>query len=291
MPLATQVLSKWPATAAHSVCTRERPRSAAAKNTVRGSIRHPVRQQRRCRIPLAALRGTAPVVDIPDQEAALPCLRDCHHFINLTNGIEALPVFAELELPYSFVRIQSTMCEQQRFEHLINEVDANLLMHLALGHCCLVWDYGSRNKKQGASRAQWYGIEFIRHVLNRVWWHNMTSEVYLRGYRVTPVFDQHINAFHNSTRKRVKYFRQYIPPCRTGPRLYSVYRATTHDDDANFYRELVRQSHTGPSRALPMAGDRRSFPEQHALLAGPLQDSVEQLGFKLFLRNKISRST
>jgi hypothetical protein len=34
----------------------------------------------------------------------------------------------------SFVRIQSTACEQQRFEQLMLELDADLLMHLALGY-------------------------------------------------------------------------------------------------------------------------------------------------------------
>ncbi|GIL68503.1 hypothetical protein Vafri_21771 [Volvox africanus] len=61
-------------------------------------------------------------------------LRDCRHFVNLTNGIEALPMLHELNLPYSFVRIQSTACEQQNLEALVAELDANLLLSLALGH-------------------------------------------------------------------------------------------------------------------------------------------------------------
>lgn len=34
----------------------------------------------------------------------------------------------------SFVRIRSTSLEQQAFETLVLELDANLLLHLALGH-------------------------------------------------------------------------------------------------------------------------------------------------------------
>ena len=36
----------------------------------------------------------------------------------------------------SFVRIQSTACEQQRFEAILQDLDSNLLLHLALGHWC-----------------------------------------------------------------------------------------------------------------------------------------------------------
>ena len=33
-------------------------------------------------------------------EVQLPSLADCHHYVNLTNGIEALPRLLELDLPY-----------------------------------------------------------------------------------------------------------------------------------------------------------------------------------------------
>jgi hypothetical protein len=63
----------------------------------------------------------------------LPALEDCAHFLNLTNGLEALPVLREARLPFAYCRIQSTACEQQKFEQIINEVDANMLMALATG--------------------------------------------------------------------------------------------------------------------------------------------------------------
>jgi hypothetical protein len=34
---------------------------------------------------------------------------------------------------------------------------------------CVVWDTGCRNRKTGAPRALWYGLEFIRFALNRCW--------------------------------------------------------------------------------------------------------------------------
>ena len=63
----------------------------------------------------------------------LPPLSACHHFINLTNGVEAAPRLQALGLPHSFVRLQSTHCEQQQFEALTLGLDAGLLARLALG--------------------------------------------------------------------------------------------------------------------------------------------------------------
>lgn len=112
----------------------------------------------------------------------LPPLAACHHYINLTNGIEVAPSLQLLGLPYrcaglppgcisncllvglrpairmpsvlflaismlqpsaalpssphpprSFLRLPSTRCEQQQFEELMHDLDADLLMRLALG--------------------------------------------------------------------------------------------------------------------------------------------------------------
>lgn len=67
----------------------------------------------------------------------LPPLAACCHFVNLTNGIEALPRLQALGLPYQFLRLPSTRCEQQQFEALINDLDGDLLMRLALGQWCV----------------------------------------------------------------------------------------------------------------------------------------------------------
>jgi hypothetical protein len=64
----------------------------------------------------------------------LPPLRRARHFVNLTNGLEALPLLRALGLPSSFVRIRSTDVEQQAYGALVAGLDANLLMALALGH-------------------------------------------------------------------------------------------------------------------------------------------------------------
>jgi len=67
------------------------------------------------------------------EDLPLPSLAACRHYINLTNGIEAVPRLQRLGLPHSFLRLPSTRCEQQQFEALVNDLDADLLMRLALG--------------------------------------------------------------------------------------------------------------------------------------------------------------
>jgi hypothetical protein len=70
--------------------------------------------------------------------------------------------------------------EKKDFERLLRELDNNLLMNLALGNTCCVYDYGSRKKNPadhlyGHSRLLWMGIPFIRMVLNRIWYARLTD--------------------------------------------------------------------------------------------------------------------
>lgn len=54
-------------------------------------------------------------------------------------------------------------------EKVLTELDANFLTAAALGYSCLVYDYGSRDRKREAPRALWYGLEFVRFALNSLW--------------------------------------------------------------------------------------------------------------------------
>ena len=42
-----------------------------------------------------------------------------------------------------------------------------------------------------------------------------------------------------STKRRIRYYAQFIPEHVTDVRLIGVYRATTHDDDTAFYRDVL----------------------------------------------------
>ncbi|KAG2442952.1 hypothetical protein HXX76_003027 [Chlamydomonas incerta] len=218
--------------------------------------------------PVSALPEPAPP---PPLDLDLAAAR---HFVNLTNGIEALPMLQQLGLHYSFVRIQSTACEQQNLELLMTELDANLLLHLALGHTCIVYDCGSR-RRDGTPRALWYGLEFVRYCLTQLW-KLPPCPALLRGRNVARTFDGHIRGFKQSTVKRIKYYAKYLPPAAApdaaeagtastaagtaastaaaGLRLYGAFRATDHDDDVPYYVSLLHAVELQPPRAGAGAG-------------------------------------
>lgn len=213
---------------------------------------------------------------------SLPCLRDCYHFVNLTNGLEAFPKIGKIGLTPAFVRITSTSLEQQQFQRLLDGLDANVLMHLALGHCCLMYDYGSRNKKRGASRAIWYGIEFIRFALRMIWT-GTTIPAYLRGCNVGPEFEIHVRSMDKSTRKRIRYYKQFIPPhlLQEGfvPQLYGMYASTQHDGDDLYYRRKAWREEDPDD--LSLVPDTRRVEE---LLSGDIHIAAETLlGMNVFL--------
>ena len=84
------------------------------------------------------------------------------HFVNLSNGAEALPLLEAAGVPaaeIAFCRIQSSHCEAQDFYGVLQNLDHNLLMHLALGYECRIYDFGSRGnfweKPDGTTEQLW----------------------------------------------------------------------------------------------------------------------------------------
>jgi hypothetical protein len=174
-------------------------------------------------------------------------------FINLTNGLEIV----NEELPISmnefqFVRLQSTHLEGNWYDLFLQELDHNLLMYLAMGYRCYIYDYGSRRKdsQMGQARALWQGVLWVRFVLNRVWLKKMTDEeplFYLDGETkrarstdLLPDFKNRIVTCFSENkplRRRIKYFEKYVNPenIPNGIRLYGVYKYTTNDGNGPFF--------------------------------------------------------
>ena len=134
------------------------------------------------------------------------------HFVNLKNGVEAIPTLDALGIPHEYLRIQSTMCEVGDMEKVLLELDANFLVSAALGYSCVVYDYGSRDKKRGVPRALWYGLEFVRYALNVEWFGAPDRPPILRGKRVDQDFRRKLGGVSKSCKKRIRYYRQFIPP-------------------------------------------------------------------------------
>jgi hypothetical protein len=187
------------------------------------------------------------------------------HFINLSNGAEALPLLEAAGVPseqVSFIRVQSSHCEAQDYYGLLHNLDHNLLMHLALGFDCRVYDFGSRGnywevpaggadeagrvdgadtpsaELQYVPRALWWGLEWSRYALNSLW-RLETSTPLLRGYNVADLFDTKLRVLPKPLYKRLKYYRSYLAPGLQELRLSGYYAQTTHDGKKEVYRAFL----------------------------------------------------
>lgn len=181
-----------------------------------------------------------------------------------------MPALQAAQLQYSFVRLQSSLCESQAMEKLCLELDANLMTSLALGHDCFVIDYASRNKKRGVPRALWYGLEFVTYALDSLWLGAPVRPPVLRGQNVSADFERKLASFDKATRQRLRYYARFSPPA-DGVRLWGLCAATQHDADAGFYNATLRAAAPPPrgggERALAAAavlGDAAATLERSA---------------------------
>ena len=216
---------------------------------------------------------------------------NCRHFVNLKNGIEAIPTLKrELQIvDYDFVRIQSSLLEAGNVEKMILELDAALLAQLALGRSCFVWDYGSRDvvKGKGNPRALWYGVEFVRFALRREWFPDGVGATapppVLRGKQVEKDWTYKLSMLSRGAKRKIRYYKQFIPEGVCDVRLIGVYRPTTHDDDVEFYRstlfreeEIWNDDDATPTSSSSSGGGGVSMSEEETVRA------IEELGFHLF---------
>jgi len=192
----------------HAGSERRRPNCAPGVNPCRRPPPHRTRRTHAAAAAAATNPQPQPPSALrpPPSASAFPALShpDVAHFLNLTNGLEAAPLLRSLALPYTLVRLPSTLCEQQRFDALVAGADASLLAAAALGRTCLVWDFGSRGLASRGSppRAVWYGLEFLAYAAHRKWFptglgneggeqqqQQQPRRAVLRGHDVTPAFE------------------------------------------------------------------------------------------------------
>lgn len=178
------------------------------------------------------------------------------HYINLTNGIEALPALvADASKPgWSFMRLQSTTIERQDWIKLfLCDVSDDLLMHLALGWRCIVHDRGTRRP---LSKTIYYGLPLIKYVLDRRWYDLRPEVVVNRGRRgglgtnvvrqFSAIYDDlfvHCEGDRGRVKRRVDYFKRYLPHASgtdAGAVLEGACVSTEHDGDREYYASLVR---------------------------------------------------
>lgn len=164
-------------------------------------------------------------------------------FINLTNGIEALSEFKTSIWiqDYSFIRIQSTLLEQKNWNRIIQDLDYDFLMNLALGNKCIVYDYSAKKR---ISRAIYQGLPFIFFTLNKRWLGKEVKTIVSRNglgkYQdCTKYFSEQYKTLDERSKKKLDYFKPYIKDGLNEVLLVGVSKATKHDGDKEYYRTIL----------------------------------------------------
>lgn len=157
-------------------------------------------------------------------------------YLNLTNGIEFLENKLMHTRVYDFIRIQSTACEQKRWDFILQDLDYGFLMDIALGYNVYVVDFGA-NKE--TSRAVYQGIEFIKYVLNRRWLNNITIPK-VRGNDCANYFDECYRNLDKRTLKKLDYFKKFL--LTETINLYGQSQSTSKDGDYEYYKNILKES-------------------------------------------------
>jgi len=165
------------------------------------------------------------------------------YYLNLTNGIEFLNYADLCEHDIGFIRIQSTACEQKRWEFILNDLDYDFLLNLALGRMCVVVDYSNKNNNKKC-RAVWQGLEWIKFVLFRVWF-NVDCIVFVAGKECTKYFNEQYRKLDRKTTTRLKYFKKFLitNPATNSIRIYHFTEKTENDGNYDYFRKVLEEKY------------------------------------------------
>ena len=167
-------------------------------------------------------------------------------YVNLTNGIEAMPAIKLLGIEPHYTNIQSTNLEQHMYDEVIERAGADLLMNLAIGKRCYIIDYGTRKKN---SRAIYMGVPLIKYCCERAWFGNAKRPFILcRGsddpkMEATEQFERAYCGLSKQTRRAIKKFKKYTEMNEhQEARLFGLSKKTVHDGDNDFYISILRRT-------------------------------------------------
>lgn len=155
------------------------------------------------------------------------------HYLNLTNGIEILNDFQLIN--FRFMRIQSTACEQKRWDFILRDLDYDFLMNLALGNPVIIYDFSA---KKAVPRSVYQGVEWIRYILNRVWFDRETT-AYVKNHDCTDYFREKYKEIDKSTFIKLKYFKKFLHTNKLN--IYVYTKQTKHDGDFDYFNLVLEK--------------------------------------------------
>lgn len=155
------------------------------------------------------------------------------YYLNLTNGIEFFLSRSNADI--GFIRIQSTACEQKRWEYILSEIDYDFLMNLVIGNKCIVVDYSA---KKNIPRSIYQGLEWIKFVLDRVWFDGKYKP-FVKEYNCEKYFTEQFQKIKNGkVINKIKYFKKFIMTDNFN--LQVITEKTDHDGDYPFYFNVLK---------------------------------------------------
>lgn len=169
------------------------------------------------------------------------------HFVNLTNGIEAIP---KLQKEYiNFIRIQSTTLERNNWYKFFIDLDHNLLMWLALGAECRIYDFGTNRP---VPKTIYQGIPILEYCLNKYWF-NYEADTVMIGRKPTnqkeyverEIYQKYF-LYHGERlldakiqlSTKFKYYRKALSNIQR-INIVGISAPTSHDSDTQFYKEIL----------------------------------------------------
>ncbi len=155
------------------------------------------------------------------------------HFINLTNGIEALEKYQIPADEVNFIRIQSCYVESHLYNDILLEIDHNFLMFVALGYECNVYDFSARTDDP---KAMYMGMAWIKYVLERRWL-GLRPKLIVKGKDITNYADELYCKIPHRTRNRLDYFKKYLNT--TELHINIITSATTNDSNNEYYSSTL----------------------------------------------------
>lgn len=158
------------------------------------------------------------------------------NFINLTSGLEAIDTYKFKLNDVSFIRIQSSHCEAHKWELMLNELDYNFLLSVAMGVDCIVHDYGSQTE---LSKAVYIGLEWIKFVLYKRWL-GIDYNPIVKEKSVKEYFEKEYIKLSKKTRKRLDYFKKFLFTDEI--KIRGVSNQTVFDNDYSYYRKLLEEA-------------------------------------------------
>lgn len=170
---------------------------------------------------------------IADHRAQVPNMK--RTYLNLTNGLEFITAHTDSwgsTLPV--VRIQSTACEQKRWDFILQDLDYQFLIDLALGFDVVVID-GSARKSE--SRAVYQGLVWIKYALTRLWLSKASTTV-VRGTDCSTYFAHCFAELDRSTIAKLKYVKKFLATDEV--HLSGICFGSTLDGN---YEKLIQQLH------------------------------------------------